>query len=43
MKYRKIKGKIQKLVFSRYRTINGVRRYHPKGLFYVFWTDVDKK
>jgi hypothetical protein len=39
--YRMFKGKTQKKVFSKYRTVKGVRIYHPKGKHYVFWVDVE--
>lgn len=38
--YREHNGKLQKLVFCRYKTVNGIRKYHPKGKLYVFWVDV---
>lgn len=34
-------GRMQKLVFSRFITIRGIRRYHPTGGVYRFWVDID--
>jgi hypothetical protein len=39
---RTVNGKTQKLVFTKFITVKGVRKYHPKGKFFVFWVDIDK-
>lgn len=39
--FRTHNGRLQKLVFCKFRTVNGIRKYHPKGGVYRFWVDVD--
>ncbi|WP_426585532.1 hypothetical protein [Mucilaginibacter sp. R-33] len=38
--YKTIDGKTYKLVFTKFITFNGVRKYHPTGGVYRFWVEV---
>ena len=40
-KYRDNKGQLQKLIFCKYRTVNGIVEYPKNGKCFVFWVDVD--
>ena len=38
--FKTIDGKTYKLVFTKFITFNGVRKYHPTGGVYRFWVEV---
>lgn len=39
--YRTLNGVTQKLVFCRYKVINGVKIYPKKAKAFAFWVDID--